>query len=292
MIMAAPLLLNAQRQKQGNLTIFSEDGDKFFLILNGEKQNNVPQTNLRLEELPQPYYNARIIFADSTIAPVSKNNLMIADADGVMKDVTYKIKKDKTRKAKLNYFSAIDVQEDYIPPSNVFVYHYGSPVEVQQNSGTVRTTTTTTTNGVSANVNAPGISMNINITDPVYTEGTTTTTTTSNSSNSGSNTNASNSTCNGWPMNSTDFAAALKAIGNGSFEETKLTTAKSISSKNCLSSEQVAKICNLFGFEESKLVFAKYVYKRTTDQKNFFKVNDVFSFDSSKEELSKFIEGE
>ena len=289
--MAAPLLLNAQRQKQGNLTIFSEDGDKFFLILNGEKQNNVAQTNLRVEELPQPYYNARIIFEDSTIAPVSKNNLMIADVDGVMKDVTYKIKKDKARKAKLNYFSAIDVQEDYIPPSNVYVYHFGNPLEVHHN-GAVTTTTTTTTNGVSANVSVPGVSMNVNITDPVYTESTTTTTTTSsNSSNTGSNNNthSSGSGCNGWPMNSTDFAAALKTIGNGSFEETKLTTAKSISSQNCLSSDQVVKICNLFSFEESKLVFAKHAYKRTTDKKNFFKVNDVFSFDSSKEELSKFI---
>ena len=86
-----------------------------------------------------------------------------------------------------------------------------------------------------------------------------------------------------------DFINSGQRIGNSSFDESKLTTAKSISTKNCLSSDQIVKICNLFSFEESKLVFAKHAYKRVTDQKNYFKVNDVFSFDSSKEELSKFV---
>mgnify|MGYP006936251527 CR=1 FL=1 len=48
--------LQAQFMPTANLTIFSEDGNKFFLILNGERQNDVAQTNIRLEELPQPYY--------------------------------------------------------------------------------------------------------------------------------------------------------------------------------------------------------------------------------------------
>ena len=49
----------------------------------------------RVEELPQPYYNARIVLEPSNIAPVSKNNLMIADVDNKMMDVTYKIGKTK-----------------------------------------------------------------------------------------------------------------------------------------------------------------------------------------------------
>ncbi len=292
-----PALTYSQGRAVGNLTIFSEDGDKFYLVLNGEKQNDIAQANLRIEELPQPYYNAKIIFADSTIATVSKNNLMIADAEGTMMDVTYKIKKDKSRKAKLNYFSAIAVQQDYIPPAGVYVYHYGKPSIVEVSDGTVMTSTTTSnSNTVTANVNAPGISMKIAITDPLMETTTTTTTTTSSSSNSNYNSNVnsnsnsnSRSKCNGWPMNGTDFAAAVKTISNSSFEDSKLSTAKTISSSNCLSSDQVTKICSLFSFEESKLVFAKHAYKRTTDQKNYFKVNNVFSFDSSKEELNKFI---
>ncbi|MFN7675721.1 hypothetical protein, partial [Flavobacterium sp.] len=48
----------------GHLNIFSEDGDRFTLILNGEVINDVPQTNLRVEDLNQPYYNAKIRFED------------------------------------------------------------------------------------------------------------------------------------------------------------------------------------------------------------------------------------
>lgn len=293
MALVLPMLAAAQMQKTGNLTIFSEDGYKFFLVLNGEKQNDAPQANLRLEELAQPYYNAKIIFEDPAIAPISKNNLLIADADGVMMDVTYKIKVDKQKKAKLNYYSSIEVKQDYIPPAGVHVYHYGSPSSVQVSNGTVLTTTTTsTTNGVNANVNINGVSMNVSVNDPVFSETvtTTTTTTTNTNSNSNSNSNSNNGNgCNGWPMNASNFAAAIKSISNSSFDETRLSTAKSIASKNCLSSDQVVKICNLFSFEDSKLAFAKHAFSRTTDQKNYFKVNEVFSFDSSKEELNNYI---
>ncbi|HMK05871.1 MAG TPA: DUF4476 domain-containing protein [Ferruginibacter sp.] len=291
-VFSVPFLLFAQ-QKTGNLTVFSEDGDKFYLVLNGEKQNNAAQANLRLEELPQPYYNAKIIFADSSIATISKNNLMIASADNVMMDVTYKIRKDKNGKAKLNYFSDIEVQQDYIPPVGVHVYHYGKPAVVQVSNGTVLTTTTTTNNSsivaANLNVNGVGVGMNVAIVDPLMQTTTTTTTTSNNYSNTNNNVNSNNGGCNGRPMNTTDFSAALKTISNGSFEETKLSTARSICSKNCLSADQVIKVCNLFGFEETKLSFAKHAYKHTTDRKNYFKVNDVFSFSSSKEELNKFI---
>lgn len=290
-----PVLLFAQ-QNTGNLTIFSEDGDKFFLVLNGEKQNNAPQSNLRLEELTQPYYSAKIIFVDSSIEAISKNNLLVASADNVMMDVTYKIKKDKKGKAKLNYYSAIEVQRDYIPPAGVHVYHYGRPAVVQISDGTVLTSTTTTTNNnaVSASVNAPGVNMNIAISDPLMQTTTTTTTTTTTSSNNNYSNNNHNSNnrsrdCNSWPMNSTNFAAALKSIGNGGFDETKLSTAKSICRKNCLSVDQIIKVCNHFGFEETKLDFAKYAYNHCTEKKNYFKVNDVFSFSSSKESLNNYI---
>jgi hypothetical protein len=59
-------------------------------------------------------------------------------------------------------------------------------------------------------------------------------------------------------------------------------------SANCVTSDQVVAICNLFGFEASKLDFAKYAYDHTIDRRNYFKVNNVFGFSSSKEELSEY----
>ncbi|MEO6669052.1 MAG: DUF4476 domain-containing protein [Ferruginibacter sp.] len=293
--LAVPTILFAQRT--GNLTVFSEDGDKFYLVLNGEKQNDKPQTNIRVEELPQPYYSAKIIFVDSALATITKN-IQIADPDNKMMDVTYRIRKDKAGKVKLNPYSSIEVQPDFVAPEGMYVHHFGRKAGT---AGITQTTTTTiNSNTVDATVNVPGVSMNISINDPeLSASSTTTTTTSSHSSHTNTNTNHdeqqsnnSSNSCRGWAMKQSDFAAAKKTISDASFEETKLSTAKSIVSANCLSSDQVVAVCELFSFEDSKLQFAKYAYKYTIDPKNYFKVNNVFSFDSSKEELSKFLSGD
>lgn len=290
-----PLSLFAQTPKTGNLTIFSEDGDKFFVVLNGEKQNNVAQANLRIEELPSPQYHVKIIFEDSSIAPLTKGSLSIAGLDDVLMDVTYKLKKDKTGKAKLNYYTAIPVQPNFIPASGTYVFHYGKPSIMGISTGSAITTTTVTTSTstevVTANLKVPGISMNISISDPFLNESHVTTTTTTTTTNNNSNQQVNSKVkCKKGAMNQTDFAAAIKVIKNGSFDDTKLSTAKSVCAANCVSSEQVIEICRLFSFEESKLTFAKYAFQYCTNPEKYFKVNDVFSFSSSKEELQDFME--
>lgn len=144
---------NAQPTPLGNLTVFSEDGDKFFLILNGERQNNEAQTNLRIEDLDQPYYNAKVVFEDKSLVDISKKYLAISDADGKYMDVTYKIKKDKKGTPKLTYFSMVPIQQGYIAPSNVTVIRHGNPqAETHTHNSQPATTTvvqktTTTTVG-------------------------------------------------------------------------------------------------------------------------------------------------
>ena len=291
--------VNAQPVPVGHLTIFSEDGDKFFLVLNGERQNNTAQTNLRIEDLNQPYYNAKIVFEDKTLLEINKNYLAIADADGKFMDVTYKIRKDKTGKPKLNYFSMVPVQQGYVAPSNVTVVHYGQPTPPAPNTTTViqqTTTTTGTTENVNVNMGIPGVGVNVTINDPLL-NGTTTTTTRTTTTTTTTGTPEPTHThhhqavgCNGtYPMASGDFQSALSSIGKQGFDETKLSTAKAIAGKQCLSATQIVQICKSFGFEQSKLDFAKFAYSRCTDQGNYFKVNDVFGFSSSVDDLNQFI---
>ena len=289
-------LIVLAQQPVANLTIFSDDGDKFFLYLNGEKQNKVAQTNLRVEDLPQTYYSAKIV---------------LTDADGVMQDVTYKIKRDKNNdKMSLKFFSMVPVQQNYTPPANVYVQHYGVPVQViasspTSTSGTTVTQTTTTTstgvgtnnpNNTGINVNAGGINMSININDPIIVNGTTQTTTTTTTTTSSS---SSNSQINNTPtstyvgcteMMAGDFTSALATIKKQGFDDTRLSTAKQIAGSNCLNTNQISSICKEFGFEESKLEFAKFAYDHCSEKKNYFKVNNVFSFSSSIDELNTYIQ--
>jgi hypothetical protein len=90
-------------------------------------------------------------------------------------------------------------------------------------------------------------------------------------------------------MAATDFAGAKTSISSKGFEDQKLSTAKMITKANCLTAAQIKEICGLFGFEETKLTFAKHAYDFCTDKGNYYVVNDVFNFSESTEELEQFI---
>lgn len=297
--------------KVGHLTIFSEDGDKFQLFLNGELMNDEPKVNLRVEDLNQPYYSARIKFEDNSRADILKNNLMIADVDGIFSDVTYKIKRDKNikTKMKLNYFSSIPVQPDFIPPSNVYVVRYGQPAAPPMNphgvgaggvSQTTTTTTTTTSGGVmGAQVNVGGINMGVTIVDPdagITSTRTTQTTTTTTTTGGGTTTTGNPATptvrgcASAFAMSSTNFNNALSTVRNQSFDESKLKTAKQIAGANCLSVSQISQLAKLISFEDSRLEFAKFAYDRCTEPANYFNLNNIFSFSSNVDDLTEYIQ--
>ncbi len=314
---------DAQFMPTANLTIFSEDGHKFFLILNGERQNDVAQTNIRLEELPQPYYNCKILFEDQSLKEISKNMLMLTDANGAMQDVTYKIKKDKNGKPLLRFFSFIPAQQNMIRPSNCAVYRYGNPGTIIAGPGF---SANSGNGGAGIQVNTGGVNINVQVDDA--NRGYNTNGYNNNGGNNGynnnggnngynnngynnnsnynnnrnrpqdrnnhyydNNSNASQGCYNAYPMRGPDFDDARNTLKNEGFDETRLDLAKQVISTNCVNTTQIASLCQLFSFEASKLELAKYAYDHCTDPNNYFKISNIFSFSSSKTELSNYIKG-
>ncbi len=302
---------------QSSLTIFSEDGYRFYLILNGQKQNNVAMTNVRIDGLAQPQYAVKILFEDPSKPEISKNIPVVDPGTNDFADVTYKIKTNKDGELKMRYFSATPVVPNYVPPADVYVMHYGQPAPPPppgMGGTTVTQTTVTQTTGTTgmggANISVGGgmggVNMNINISDPVLGGGTTTTTrttTTTTSTDMGYSNGAGyhdnpppppppsrGNNCR-FAMDASSFRSAKETVTKASFDETKLSTAKTILTSNCMSTDQVIAICNLFSFEASKLDFAKYAYERCTDRGNYFKVGNIFSFDASRTELNEYISG-
>jgi hypothetical protein len=90
-------------------------------------------------------------------------------------------------------------------------------------------------------------------------------------------------------MMGSDFEKAKASIKSKSFEDSKMTLAKQITSKNCLSAAQVKSMMELFTFEASKLDYAKYAYDFCWEKNNYYQVNDAFEFESSIEELDAYI---
>ena len=281
--------VQAQNQPYGNLTVFSEDGYPFYLVVNGEKQNDIAQSNIRVEELLQPYYNVRIFFQDSMLGFIVKPHLMVAGPDGFMSDVTYRIKVGKGGKPQLNYYSSVPVMQDFIPPAGLYVHRFGQPVR-----GEEAVITTTVSSGPVAAVNMSAGGVNVTVNTPVFTETTVVTSSNTVTANMPDRTYAGSSRGGGGKvcsMRDEDFIDAKKSIAAANFEDSKLSTAKSIASANSLSTIQVIEICKVFNFEETKLTFAKFAYRYTTDPKNYYKVSGVFAFDSNKVSLNQFLSG-
>jgi hypothetical protein len=261
----------------GHLNIFSENGDKFYLMLNGEQINDEPQSNLRVEDLNQPYYSARIRFEDGKLKEITRNDLMITDGDGTYMDVTYKIRRDRNKKSKvrMNYFSSVPVRPDFIPPSNMHVIHYGQPRPPMQGQG------------VNANVNVGGLNFDVRVTDRnnpgnIGMPG--------NQQGMGQGQQPMRPRCNGiQAMSAANFGTALATVKNQSFDETKLSTAKQIAGGNCLNVGQIMQIAELFGFEENKLDFAMFAYDYCVEPAQYFRLNNIFNFSANVEKLNQHI---
>lgn len=93
-----------------------------------------------------------------------------------------------------------------------------------------------------------------------------------------------------WPMEKAEFESAKKSIGSKSFEDSRLTVAKQITSSNCLTCDQIKEVMGLFSFESTKLEFAKFAYDYAFDLNNYYKLNDAFTFESSISELNDYIQ--
>lgn len=280
----------AQWRPTGNLTVFSEDGLPFYLILNGERYNDVPQTNIRVEELPNPYYNCKIIFADKAQREISKSALSLADVDGVMQDVTYRIKRDNKGRNVLRYYSNIPAQQNMPRPSNCAVYRYGSPNILLAGPG------------FTAAANAGGAQVNVSFRGANSPAGT--------APGNGREwrdrgrddagtggsipvQNLRNNTAAGpcrTAMSQNDFNDARSSVASSSFDDTRLSTAKQIVSANCMSAAQIASMISVFSFESSRLDFAKYAYPFCVDKNNYYKINNAFTFESSRSELNNYVQ--
>lgn len=92
-------------------------------------------------------------------------------------------------------------------------------------------------------------------------------------------------------MPTVEFNQALQSVQSNKMESGKLSTAKQVVSRNGgrICTEQIKQITHLLTFESDKLEFAKFAYKYCSDKANYYRVADAFSFQSSKEELYKFI---
>lgn len=308
------LSIAAVKAQTSNVILFTENGERFFVILNGLRQNETAGTNVKLTDLTANFYKMKIIFEDKTLG---EKNFNLAFNSGM--ETSYMIKKNKKGEFVLRPVSETPMAQSsaWTAEQTEIAAQPVTPLPEPATQTTTTTTTTTTTGngtalpqggGVSMgiNVNDNGGSFNMNVSGGMVDYGGATTTTQTTVTQSSVSTSHNDmppavqpppSYLPGYsgpvgcpaPMHPQDFADLKNSIASKSFEDSKMTIAKQVLADNCLFVSQVRDLMDQFTFEQSKLEFAKYAYDYTYDTGNYFKINDAFTFESSIDELNRYI---
>ena len=311
---------NAIAQSNYNLIIFSEEGDAFYAIVNGVRQNDKPETNVKITGLTAEALSLRVEFENKAL-PKLKQNMMAEPGY----EHTVRIKTTMKKELKLQYFGKVALADAPKNSAPTIAYHSSENTssgynttsggdDSEGNSSVTTTSTTTTTkinsdpNNVSFNINAGGTGVNMNVSGmegnngTVHSSSSTTVTKTTSSSSSSSSTGLTKNnntvqnnqaTSSGGcsvAMNQTNYDKLKESVESKPFSETKMSTAKVATKNACLSSAQIKGICGLFSMDDEKLSYAKYAYNYCVDKSNYYQVSEIFSFSATTEELNKFLE--
>ncbi len=269
----------ALRAQFSNVVVFTQAAEPFLVVINGIQQSPDPETNVKITGLNAPSYKVKIIFSNNALPEIDKTVYLEPETE-----VTYEVLKNSKGNWVMRMLNTTPVDEapETRAGQDVFIY-----TTTPRLSTTVTTTSQTTT--ISTGIMPVGATIT-----------TTTTQTTSESTHhdelppeemwEGRPDYRGPCGCP-RPMNKKSFDQALSSIDSKNFESSKLTVAKQIVGANCLTCNQVKEIMQLLTFESDKLEFAKFAYKYTWDLNNFYLLNDAFEFESSIDELNRYVNG-
>ncbi len=316
-------MLVAQDKPKGKISFFSQDGVKFWVIIDGVKQNKEPLYAVNDIEVDFDYGRARIVFQDPKITPIDQT-VQVTDVDGNICSVKYIIKKKK-KGYDINSFNAT-YTVIWKNPNPTF--NNDNNFNNNTNNQTNNNTTNNQTNnnqGVNQNTtvttNDNGFNFNVNVNDNGTNTNVNTTTTTNNHANGiivtnnttpNTNNNSQNNTTN--PTNNTttvvtnnpvpgytgrtgcantttdqNFRQIISSIKAKTFDSDKVSIAKQVLKINCFTVAQIKELLTLFTFENDKLDLAKLAYSRTFDYDNYYQINELFTFNSSVDDLNDYI---
>ncbi len=314
------LTLGSTSAQTSDLVFFTDDGEPFVLVLDGQVINETPASRVVATGVRNETPLCVIRFSNTAIPQLKKGGYFPAGKEYTVVLTTNKKGERVFRsggEAALGTAAAKEVPTK--PRPAAFTEDAASdrpamtqPVEGQEVTTVkvVETSTQVPEDGsvrMNLGINGVGVNMDIQVQDGMDATGVSTTTTTTTTTTTGSTRQQVTArevekpvhTMPGYtgevgcahPMTEAEFSSISKSIADKSFEDTKVTLAKQIARDRCFSAEQVTALLGLFSFEDNKLDLAKFCYDHTYDKSNYYKVNDAFSFESTIDELNSFLEG-
>ena len=167
---------------QSNFTVFNNGGQKFFLIMNGIKQNSLAQTNVEVSGVKNGGYSVKLIFEDGKTGDIDKN-FFIESASDINTKIVFKKGKGKLQLVSMVPTVSAQSGSDVVifRPDNNAVYS-DTPVITERPSDRPVITQTITTETITQSTGNGNAGIQINVSG---TEGQTPNNTTPNGTQGG-----------------------------------------------------------------------------------------------------------
>lgn len=290
------LQFSAFSQNLSAFEIYSENGEKFTLSIDGKQINDTPATNVRATDLRGDFFRIQVQFDDESLGMVSQG--FAIDPGMEQKAVVMMKKNGKFAIRPSGQPMAYNpVSEKSVEPTSSKPAFVSDQQPENQSTTTVKTTTSqsTGTSGeeVSMDIDMMGTKVGVSVKvddgmDGDYTTTTTETTTTQETETVSATPTEVELDCP--EMASGEYNELLNSIKSKTFSDSKMSVLKQVFKDNCMSAEQIKNVMSTFTYEDDKLEFAKMAYDHCTDPKNYWKLNDAFEFEMTIEELNEFLE--
>jgi hypothetical protein len=169
---------------QSNLSIFNNNGQSFYVVLNGIRQNSKPETNVQVAQIKNGSYAVKVIFADGKTPDIDKNFMIDAPYD-ITARIIFKKGKGKLQLMGQEPTHGV-IQEAVVYRPNDAAVYSDATTTIQTMPSASSTTIQTMPSSISTTIqttgNTTGINMNVNVSETpnttIHTSNTTTTTTT------------------------------------------------------------------------------------------------------------------
>ena len=169
---------------QSNLSIFNNNGQSFYVVLNGIRQNSKPETNVQVAQIKNGSYAVKVIFADGKTPDIDKNFMIDAPYD-ITARIIFKKGKGKLQLMGQEPTHGVIQEAVVYRPTDAAVYS-DATTTIQTmpsaSSTTIQTMPSSSSTTIQTTGNTTGINMNVNVSETpnttIQTSNTTTTTTT------------------------------------------------------------------------------------------------------------------
>lgn len=83
--------------QQNNLVVFTQESTPFYVVLNGVRQNETPQTNVKIEDVKGEFQKVRVIFENEELGAVDQSVNFFKEDVEIKIEVVYKRNKYRLR---------------------------------------------------------------------------------------------------------------------------------------------------------------------------------------------------